>query len=129
MSEPAFFRFDDIGWVDERAHDNPAPEELIEEAERLGARRKRIAQGECGYYSEYITMPPGFVIHPHSHSFDELFIVLSGSAVISTNNVTTELRARDSAALAAGKQYGFTVGPNGIEFLVVRPGASRTTYS
>ena len=129
MSQPAFFQLDEIAWVDERAETDRAPEKMIAEAERVGARRKHLARGECGYYSQYTTMPPGFEVPAHSHSHDELLIVLSGGARLTTGGKTLELHARDSAALAAGKEYGFTVGPDGIEFMVVRPGAARADYA
>jgi quercetin dioxygenase-like cupin family protein len=129
MNDPAFFKLDDIDWVDERAEPHPAPEAMIAEAERVGARRKRLARGECGYFSEYTRMPAGFEVPAHSHSYDELFIVLSGGCRLTTGGETRELAARDSATLAAGKEYGFEVGPDGIEFMVVRPGAARSTYA
>jgi quercetin dioxygenase-like cupin family protein len=129
MSEPTFFQLDDIGWVEERKESEPAPEQMIAEAERVGAKRKKLAQGECGYFSQYTTMPAGYEVPPHSHSHDELFIVLSGSARVTTAGKTLELRARDSAALAGGKEYGFVVGPEGIEFMVVRPGDANSSYS
>jgi quercetin dioxygenase-like cupin family protein len=74
-------------------------------------------------------MPAGFEVPAHSHDHDELFIVLSGGARLTTGGQTLELRARDSAALAAGKEYGFTVGPDGIEFMVVRPGPARSEFT
>ena len=127
MDQPSFFQLDAIDWVDERKQANPAPEAMIAEAEKSGARRKRLAQGECGYFSQYTTMPPGFEVPSHSHDHAELFIVLSGGCTLDTDDGRTiELNARDSAALAAGKAYGFVVGPDGIEFMVVRPGYAQS---
>jgi quercetin dioxygenase-like cupin family protein len=130
MSQPAIFQFDEIAWVDERAEAHPsAPEEMLAEAERTGAKRKRIARGECGYFSQYTTMPPGFEVPGHSHDHDELFIVLAGGCRLTTGGKTLDLQARDSAALAAGREYGFVVGPEGIEFMVIRPGEAGAAYS
>ena len=129
MSKPAIFQLEATDWVDERKEKDRAPEEMIRKAEETGARRKRLAQGECGYHSQYTTMPAGFVVPAHSHSHDELFIVLSGGCRLTTDGKETELRARDSAALAGGHEYGFVVGDEGIEFMVVRPGAAKSNFA
>lgn len=129
MSVPNIFQLDEVPWVDEAAEPNPAPPAMRAEALRKGARRKRLARGECGYFSQYSLMPPGFEVAPHSHSHDELFIVLSGSCtLIGGPGDGVELKARDSAALAAGREYGFRVGAQGIEFMVVRPGEARSAF-
>ena len=128
MPKPTIFQLDAIDWVDERREENPAPAEMIAEAEKSGARRKRLANGESGYFSQYTTMPPGFEVPAHSHSHDELFIVLSGGCMLTTGGKTVELAARDSAALAADHEYGFVVGPEGLEFMVVRPGAAQSNF-
>lgn len=129
MSQSNIFQLEAIPWVDESAESNPAPMAMREEALRKGARRKRLARGECGYFSQYSVMPPGFEVSPHSHSHDELFIVLSGSCTLMGGEGDgIELVARDSAALAAGREYGFRVGAQGIEFIVVRPGEARSDF-
>ncbi|MCH2169521.1 cupin domain-containing protein [Myxococcota bacterium] len=128
MCKPTVFKLDQLDWVDERSQPNRAPEAVLAEAERMGARRKHLARGQSGYYSEYTTMPPGFVVPGHRHDHDELFILLTGSCTLTMGDETVELSARDSAALSAGVEYGFTVGPAGIEFMVVRPGAARADF-
>ena len=128
MAKPSIFQLDQVEWVDERREADPAPAEMIAAAERSGARRKRLAQGEGGYFSQYTTMPAGFEVPLHSHSHDELFIVLSGGCRLSTDGQEVDLRARDSAALAAGHPYGFVVGKEGIEFMVVRPGDAKSNF-
>ncbi len=129
MSEPKIFQIEKIDWVNERAEPNPAPEEMIAEAQRSGAGRKRLAQGQCGYFSQYTSMPAGFEVPAHSHDHDELFIVLSGGCSLTLDGgETVELGARDSAALAAGSPYAFTVGSDGMEFMVVRPGDAGSTF-
>jgi quercetin dioxygenase-like cupin family protein len=129
MAKPSIFQLDEIDWVDERKQANPAPEEMIAKAETTGARRKHLARGESGYFSQYTTMPAGFEVPPHSHSHDELFIVLSGGCKLTTDGKETTLRARDSAALAGGHEYGFVVGDEGIEFMVVRPGDAQSNFA
>ena len=129
MSELAFFQLDKMPWVDERKEDVPAPEEMISAAERTGARRKKLARGECGYFSQYSTMPAGFEVPAHSHDHDELFIVLVGGCTFhSGDDPPLELRARDSAALAANRKYGFVCGPDGMEFIVIRPGDAGSSF-
>ena len=130
LAEPTHFSFADIPWIDERSEPDPAPETMIREAEQVGARRKQLARGEGGFHSQFTTMPAGFEVPPHSHDFDELFIVLAGGCTMGIGGSdAVELIARDSVAMAAGKEYGFTVGPDGIEFIVVRPGAARSSYA
>jgi len=129
MSEPTFFPLEDMPWVDEHKQANAAPAEMIAAAERSGARRKKLAQGECGYFSQYSTMPAGFEVPAHSHSHNELFIILAGGCSFhSGDDAPRELRARDSAALAAGKEYGFVCGPEGMEFIVIRPGDADSSF-
>ena len=102
MGDPAIFQLESVDWVDERKEPNPAPEAIIAAAERTGARRKHLARGESGYFSQYTAMPAGFEVPPHSHNHDELFIVLAGGCRLSTDGKEVDLQARDSAALAAG---------------------------
>jgi len=127
-STPKLFPFDEIDWVDERAEGKGAPE-LIEEAERRGARRKRLARGEGGFHLEYTTMPAGFAVPLHSHDFDELFVVVSGDCTFWPDGPdhSVELRAKDSVTLAAHHNYAFTCGEHGMEFLVVRLGEASPT--
>ena len=130
MSETArLFLFDEVEWVDERA-DPKAPIEIIEEAERSGAARKRIATGESGFHLQYSTMPAGFHVPPHAHDHDELFIVVSGGCTMWANgpDEAVEMGPKDSAALVAGHEYSFTCGPDGMEFYVVRRGAAGLTH-
>jgi quercetin dioxygenase-like cupin family protein len=129
MSEPTIFQLEKIDWVDERAEPRRAPEAMIAQAERSGAGRKRLARGQCGYFSQYTRMPAGFHVPAHSHDHDELFIVLSGGCSLTLDGgKSVQLVARDSAALAAGHPYAFTVGPEGIEFMVVRGGEAGSTF-
>ena len=125
---PTLFPFESIDWVDERKSASADPK-LIEAAEKSGARRKKLAQGEGGFYLQYSTMPAGFEVPMHSHSFDELFIVLSGGCTFWPDgpNHSVELTARDSVTLAANHEYAFRCGPEGMEFYVVRQGDAGAT--
>jgi quercetin dioxygenase-like cupin family protein len=127
-SKPTLFDFDSIDWVDERKEANAAPR-LIAEAERTGARRKKLAQGEGGFYLQYTTMPAGFEVPMHSHDHDELLIVLSGGCTFWPDGPerAVELGPRDSVTLAADHEYAFVCGPEGMEFYVVRQGDAGVT--
>ena len=127
-SRPTLFEFDQIDWVDEWKEPFAAPE-LIEAAERTGARRKKLASGEGGFYLQYTTMPAGFEVPMHSHDFDELFIVVAGGCTFWPDGPdrSVELKARDSVTLAANHEYAFICGPEGMEFHVVRRGEAGVT--
>jgi quercetin dioxygenase-like cupin family protein len=93
------------------------------EAMRKGVERKLLAQGEGGFYSQHILMPPGHKVEPHSHNADELVYVLTGGITMDDGTVLEPL---DSAVLVANNPYGFTVGGDGVEFLLVRRQAAKT---
>jgi len=123
QSGPTVFEFESIDWVDEHREPNLAPK-LVEAAERTGARRKRIATGQGGFFQQYTTMPAGFEVPMHSHDHDELLIVVSGGCTFWPDGPdhSVELSARDTVALAADHEYAFVVGPLGMEFYVIRQG-------
>ena len=120
---PTVFEFERIDWVDEHREPGAAPQ-LIAAAERMGARRKRLAQGEGGFYHQFTTMPAGFEVPMHSHDHDELLIVLSGGCTFWPDGPdhSIQLQARDSIALAANHEYAFICGPEGMDFHVIRQG-------
>lgn len=126
--EPTLFVFDELDWVDERREPGAAAK-LIEEAERTGARRKRISRGEGGFFHQFTTMPAGFEVPMHSHDHDELFIVLSGGCTFWPDGPdrSVELKARDSVALAAHHPYAFVCGEEGMDFYVIRQGEAGVT--
>ncbi len=125
---PFHLDLDQIDWVDERAL-GKAPIELIEEAERLGAKRKRMATGECGFYATYNAMPPGYRIATHSHGHSEFITVLAGSARVDSpgSDAEIELDEGDAIVLEADYEYGITCGPEGMTFLTIRTGDSTTS--
>lgn len=128
QSEPTIFSFDEIDWVNERREPHQAPK-LIEAAERTGARRKRLARGEGGFFQQFTTMPPGFEVPMHSHDHDELLIVVAGGCTFWPDGPdhSVELKARDSVALAANHPYAFVCGPEGMDFYVIRQGEAGVT--
>lgn len=127
-TEAKLHLFDDIDWVDEMA-DPTAPLSVIESGQRAGAKRKRVIEGDGGFHLQFSTMPAGFHVAPHSHDHDELFIVLSGGCTMwaSGPDEGVEMGPNDSATLAAGHDYAFTCGADGMTFYVVRNGRAGVT--
>lgn len=121
--EPKVLIYDDIEWDDplrtSRADVAPPPE-LVEQAKKKGARRKKIARGEAGFFMNRSVLPAGFRVPPHSHSHDELMVVLGGGC--SFDDGLAELGPNDSIVIHAEYRYGFTCGPDGMEFLTIRVG-------
>ena len=112
------YHFDEIDW-----HVPISPGTDVEEAEaagKLGAGRKFLTQGDSGFYAQIVRIPPNFTAPDHSHSHAEVFMVLAGT--LHMNGV--EMKERDMTVVAANDAYGFTTGPDGAEFLVVRTGAA-----
>ena len=120
-----FFLVDEIPFPDESA--SGAPKALVEEAQRAGARRKYLARGEGGFYSQISWFPAGYTVPSHHHDHDELIMVLEGSLSVLGGGPT--LAALDSVALEAGHEYGFEAGENGVTFTTIRQAASSTTLT
>ena len=112
-TSPAFFKIEELPWPDEAKEGN-APRELVEEAQRLGAKRKFLARGEGGYYSQYSVFPPGYTVPMHSHDHDEMIVILAGGCTM-LGDRNTELTAHDSVVLHGGFEYGFTAGARGAD--------------
>jgi quercetin dioxygenase-like cupin family protein len=120
---PRFFQVDQLPWPEDPASSG-VPSELVKEAKRLGARRKFLARGEGGFYSQYSEFPAGYTVPLHSHDHDEMIVLLTGSCTMLDGGPT--LGARDSMVLHHGYEYGFTAGPDGMGFLTIRTGISDT---
>ncbi|MEL7210065.1 MAG: cupin domain-containing protein, partial [Actinomycetota bacterium] len=99
---------------------------IADQAGGGGARRAQVTAGELGLHTQLSEMPAGFVVPPHSHSAHELMIVIDGGCTVDDGPVLT---AGDMVEFPGGTEYGFTVGDEGIRFVVVRPEASVTTLS
>jgi quercetin dioxygenase-like cupin family protein len=120
--EPKFFQVDDIEWPDEQPENTPR--ELVEEAKRLGARRKFLAQGDGGFYSQLSEFPPGYTVPMHTHDHNEMIVILDGGCTMLGDGPS--LKAGDSMVLIAGFEYGFTADRDGMTFLTIRTGAAST---
>ena len=123
-----FFIVDDMPWPDE-AKAPTAPLELVEAAKRSGAKRKYLARGEGGFFSQYSVFPAGFTVPTHSHDHDELIIVVEGSLTMlpAPGEVSgTTLHAPDSMVLRGGFEYGFTAGSDGMAIMTIRTGVAET---
>jgi quercetin dioxygenase-like cupin family protein len=118
--------FDAIEWVDE-AKFGRVSADVVGEAQRAGARRKFLNRGDEGLYVQYSTMPAGFRIAPHSHSHGEVLYILRGGCTVEPSG--EQLGADDSAVIPGGHEYGFTCGPDGMEFLTIRPGDAQTSFT
>ncbi len=119
---PAVLRFAAIEWdrPGAAAGGKAPPEALVREAERTGARRKRMARGEAGFFMNHSELPPGFRVPPHTHDHDELIVVLAGGCRF--DDGLAELGPDDAIVLRAHTQYGFTCGAGGMKFLTLRTG-------
>jgi cupin domain len=112
------YRFDDIGW---HVAVSPGTDpDQAAEAGRRGAARKLLTQGDGGFYSQVVRLPPGFEAPEHSHDHAEIFMVLEGSCRFDGE----QMGRFDMTVVAAHEAYGFVAGPDGLSFLVVRQGAA-----
>ena len=112
----AVYRFDEMEWhVPVAQGTDPA---AAAEAGRKGTRRRFLAQGDSGFYAQVVEMPPGFEAPVHSHDHAEVFMVLDGSCTMNGDR----MGPCDMAVIPANGAYGFTAGPDGLRFLVVRTG-------
>ena len=119
MTERTIYRFDEIDW-----HVPVAPgtdPEGAAEAGRRGAGRKFLAQGDSGFYTQVVKIPPDFQAPTHSHDHAEIFMVLDGSCRFDGD----EMGRYDLTVVAENAPYGFTAGPEGVTFLVVRTAPAR----
>ncbi len=113
------YRFEDAEW-----HVPVAPgtdPEAAAEAGRAGAARRFLSQGDGGFYTQVVKLPPGFDAPVHSHDHAEVFMVLEGSCEFDGQ----PMERFDLTVVDANQPYGFTAGPDGLSFLVVRQGAAR----
>ncbi len=119
--------WDRIEWdrpLETSAPGTAPPRELVEQAKRVGARRKKIVRGEGGFHMNRSQLPPGYRVPPHHHNHDEMLIILAGGCVFDDD--FGEANADDTIVIPAHNRYGFTCGPEGMEFLTVRLGEATT---
>ena len=128
MEEPTVLIYDEIEWDDVLKTAKPGtepPRELVEQAKKTGARRKKLAKGEGGFFMNRSVLPSGFRVPPHHHDHDELMVVLEGGC--SFDDGLAELGPNDSIVIRASYRYGFTCGPEGMEFLTIRTAEAGTS--
>jgi quercetin dioxygenase-like cupin family protein len=122
-----FFLLDEVEWPDESLVP-AAPRELVEKAKEFGARRKYLARGEGGFFTQYSEFSAGFAVPMHSHDHNEVIVCLRGSLTMLGGDGPT-LREGDSMVLIGGHEYGFTAGPEGMAMATIRTGKAETTLT
>ncbi|MDG2025505.1 MAG: cupin domain-containing protein [Acidimicrobiales bacterium] len=123
--EPIYRHLATLEW--ETAKDQKAEvAALAEQADELGARRSRLTTGQHGFHSHISEMPAGFEVPPHTHNVSELMVILEGSIDVSDG---TQLATGDTVVIPADHLYGFTVGDDGVRFLVARVAEAATNFS
>ena len=128
--DPTVLIYREIDWDDVLKNAKPGtapPKELVEKAKKTGARRKKLARGEAGFFMNRSVLPGGFRVPPHSHNHDELMIVLKGGCQFDDD--LADLGPDDSIVIHASYRYGFTCGPEGMEFLTIRTGDAGTSLA
>ena len=126
---PTVLIYDEIDWDRPLAAADPAmrpPEELVRQAQRTGARRKKVVQGQGGFFMNRSVLPAGFRVPPHQHNHDELLVILSGGCEF--DDGVAVLGPDDTIVINAKFRYGFTCGPDGMEFLTIRVGEASASF-
>jgi mannose-6-phosphate isomerase-like protein (cupin superfamily) len=116
MDARRIYRFEEAEW-----HVPVAPgtdPEAAAEAGRQGAARRFLAQGDAGFYTQVVKLPPNFTAPVHSHDHAEVFMVLEGSCEFDGQ----PMARFDLTVVEANESYGFRAGPEGLSFLVIRQG-------
>lgn len=119
-------KFESLEWTAPKLPPD-LPEHLREQGLRV--QRRGLAGGHGGFHASYVVMPPGQVTVPHSHDHSELVIIQEGSMSFDAGDGAIELVVHDAATISAGQVYGFTVGAEGVSFLLIRGGAAVSSLS
>ena len=123
-AQPAkILTYAEIDWdrpLETAAPGTAPPKEMVERAQKEGARRKKIVRGEAGFYMNRSQLPPGWRVPTHHHTHDEMLVVIAGGCVFDDD--FGEVGADDTIVIPANNRYGFTCGPEGMEFLTIRLG-------
>jgi quercetin dioxygenase-like cupin family protein len=121
MAGATVLRFSDTPWNDP-GKQSTAPAEMVRKAQAAGARMKRMVEGQGGFFVNRSELPAGHSVPPHSHSHDEVLYVLRGGCTLDDG---TRVDTGDAVVISADQAYGFTCGPQGMEFLAIRTGDAR----
>jgi mannose-6-phosphate isomerase-like protein (cupin superfamily) len=112
------YRFDEVDW---EVPLSPGTDEAeARAAADKGAGRKRLAQGDSGFYTQIVRIPANFEAPVHSHDHAEVFMVVEGSCVFDGQPMSKH----DMTVVASNQPYSFVAGPEGLQFLIVRNGAA-----
>ncbi|MAT95485.1 MAG: hypothetical protein CME59_23195 [Halioglobus sp.] len=115
---PVVFKYDEVPWDKPRRSASELTG-LMKKAAESGARRKKVITGQAGFYMNRSVMPPDFRVPVHSHSHDEFFVVMEGGCTFDDGIV---LGKGDCIVFYARYRYGFTCGPEGMDFMTIRTG-------
>ena len=127
---PSVWIYDEIDWDRPLETADPGtrpPKALVEQAKKAGARRKKLVQGEGGFFMNRSVLPPGFRVPLHQHNHNEMLVVLRGGCEF--DDGFASLSADDTIVINANTRYGFTCGPDGMEFLTIRTGEAAISFS
>jgi quercetin dioxygenase-like cupin family protein len=58
---------------------------------------------------------------PHTHPYDETFVVLDGGATFTVDGQDVEASAGTVIVVPAGAVHGFTIGPDGMRSVNIHP--------
>lgn len=130
QKQPAIRRYREIDWdnpLKTAAPGTAPPKALVEKARKTGAKRKKLVEGEGGFFMNRSLLPAGFRVPPHQHNHNEMLVILAGGCTFDGD--LGELEADDSIVIQANTRYGFTCGAQGMEFLTIRMGEANTALT
>ena len=123
--QPIVRKLSELEW-ETKADQKAEVAALAAQADAIGARRSRLTTGQHGFHSHISEMPAGFDVPPHTHDISEHMTILDGSLNVSDGTV---LGPGDTTVIPANHLYGFTVGDEGVRFLVVRAADAATQFT
>ena len=126
-SDAKILTYSQIDWdkpLETAAPGTAPPKEMVEKAQKTGARRKKIVRGEGGFFMNRSMLPAGFRVPTHHHNHSEMLIVLKGGATF--DDEFGSVGPDDTIVIPPKIRYGFTCGPEGMEFLTIRMGEATT---
>ena len=108
---------DGAAWSSPRLPEGLSEDQLARAGQ---VRRQGLSDGAGGFFASRVVMPAGLVTDPHHHDHSELIVIVAGSMDFDGGDGAVRLTEHDSAVIDAGQTYGFVVGDNGVEFLLIR---------
>lgn len=108
-------------WTTPALPEGLTPDQLVRGQQ---VKRQGLAKGHGGFFASHVVMPAGLVTDAHHHDHSELIVILRGSMAFDDGEQVVDLVADDAAVIDAGQMYGFVVGNDGVEFLLVRTAQS-----